>query len=123
MRNGGRDIQIVFRFQGHVLIRVFRRPVPVEDNVHLVLLRILHRSAGSIGINYYLAITSYAHNHRGIRISLAEQRLVMTGCRGEVRRFFSSDGGVAIKKGGIDPAILRMKEKCEQDGCEQQYER
>ncbi len=84
MWNGCGQVEIVFLTKRNNFVAVVRCPVSIEDYIHLIFAWILHRGAGRMGIEDRLAITRYTHNYGGIRVSLAEQRLVMAACCREI---------------------------------------
>ena len=119
MRNRRRQIEIVLLVQGYDFIFVFHGSLAVEDNVHLVFVWILNRGAGAVGVDHRFAITGYADNYGGIRVSLTEQGFVVAGGGCEIGCFRFDRGGIAIEKGRVDLALVGMEQRRSEANCQQ----
>lgn len=119
VRNGCGQVEIVFPPERNNFVAVGHRPLSIEDYIHLIFARILNGGAGPMRIEDGLAVPRYADNHRGIRVSLAEQRLVVAARRREIGPGFFHCRGIAIKKGRVDFALVPMEQRYTKDSGEQ----
>src|SRR6185437_4797145 len=77
-------IDVILLGQRYADNPVFDGAAPLQHDIHLVLLRILNAGARAVGIDAHFAETRYAHYHRPVAVAFTEERLVMTGARGEI---------------------------------------
>ena len=103
--HGNRQIDKILGLQGDLLCAIVGLAVALQHDIELFLVGILHRRTGTMGIDIHYAIARDAAQHRGLLLTLAEQRMIMAGRSADVGWLLRRGVGVAIEESGIDLAL------------------